>query len=174
MSRSSSMPRASSSSDELSPNLLWSPPLSAHLPEPALESLMRMPILGRTPRRSDISAISRSSFSFPPPGICGVPFLGQQCQFDIALVLVSVADYQGVGIGVGGQYRVQLRLGTGFETDVEFGAIAHNFFHDLAHLIYLNGVDHIVLRRVSVARGSFAEAVRNLFDAVVQDIREAQ
>ena len=99
-------------------------------------------------------------------------FLGQQCQFDIALVLVSVADYQ--GIGVGGQYRVQLRLGTGFETDVEFGAIAHNFFHDLAHLIYLNGVDHIVLRRVSVARGSFAEAVRNLFDAVVQDIREAQ
>ncbi len=100
--------------------------------------------------------------------------LGQQCQLDIALVLVSVADYQGIGVGVGGQDGVQFGLGSGFEADIEFGAVAHNFLHDLAHLIYLDGVYHIILCRVSVAGGCFAEAVRNFLDTVVQNVRKAQ
>ena len=41
-------------------------------------------------------------------------------------------------------------LGPGFEANVELLAIDDDFFHDLTHLIYLDGVDHVVLCLVVV------------------------
>ena len=60
--RSSS--KASISSDELSPNLLTSPPDSSHLPLPELASLMRMPMLGFMPMRFESEAMVFNSIIF--------------------------------------------------------------------------------------------------------------
>ena len=60
----SSVSRASSNSLLVSPNFEASPPDSSHLPEPTDANLIRMPIFGRTPSRSDTFAMSSNSLSF--------------------------------------------------------------------------------------------------------------
>ncbi len=101
-------------------------------------------------------------------------FLRQQRQFDVALVLVAVADNHGVVVDVDGKDGMQFRFGAGFQPDVEFVAVADDFLHDGAHLIDFDGVDDEVLRGVAVFFGGGFEAVGYFLDAVVEDVRETQ
>ena len=64
MSFFSKKSKASSSSLDVNPNLLASPPLSSHLPLPLEANLMRMPMLGRTFNCLAMRAMRFSSFSF--------------------------------------------------------------------------------------------------------------
>ena len=100
--------------------------------------------------------------------------MGQEGQLDVVLVLVSVADYQGVLVDIRGEYGVEFGLRPGFQSDVEFFAVADDFLHDGAHLVYLDGVNHEVLSGVFIFFGSLAETAENLFHPVVEDVGEAQ
>jgi hypothetical protein len=71
--------------------------------------------------------------------------LRQQGQLYVALVLVAVADDERVVVHVGGNDGVELGLGTGFQSQVVFLAVADDFLHHRAHLIHLDGVDDEIL-----------------------------
>ena len=103
--------------------------------------------------------------------------LCQQGQLDVALVLVSVADDDGVGVQVGhvaGQHGVQLGLAAGFKADVELLAMADDFFHHLPHLVHLDGIDDEIGPLVLIFLGRLLKAAGNLVDAVIQDVGETQ
>ena len=49
--------------------------------------------------------------------------LCQECQFDVALVLVAVADNDRVALTLHGDDRMQLGLRTGFQSEVELASV---------------------------------------------------
>ena len=100
--------------------------------------------------------------------------LRQQRQFDVALILVAVADDKAVGVHVGGQHCVELGLAAGLEADVVAFAVADDLLHDGAHLIDLNGVDNEMLGLEIVFAGGLLEAGGCLLDPVVDDVGETQ
>ena len=98
--------------------------------------------------------------------------LCQQGQLYEALVLIAVADDEGIGIHVGGYHRMKLRLGTSLQAKVVFLAVADDLFHHGAHLIHFNRIDDEVLGLVFILFCSLAEAGGDLFDTTVQDVWE--
>lgn len=98
--------------------------------------------------------------------------LCQQRQFHIVLVLVSVADYDAVLVGVYGQYGMQFRLGACLQPDVVLVAVAHYLAHHRLHLVHLDGVDYIVLALILVFARRTSEAFGNLADTVVENVGE--
>ena len=85
---------------------------------------------------------------------------------------MAVADDKAVRVHVGGEYSVQLGFGAGFKTKVIFLAVADNFFDHGAHLVDLDGVDYKVFGFVVILFGCLVEAVRGLFDTVIQYVGE--
>ena len=100
--------------------------------------------------------------------------LREEGELDKILVLVAVADDEGVGIVHIGKHRVEFGLGTGLETDVELFAVAHHLFKDRALLVHLDGENAVVTALEAVFLAGLVEALVNLLDAAVQDIREAE
>ena len=103
--------------------------------------------------------------------------LGEQCQFDIALVLVTVADDDGIGVQVGhvaGEHGMQFGLTASLQADVELLAVSDNLLDDLSHLVHLDGIDDEVAALVLVFLGSLLETTGNLIDAVIQNVGETQ
>ena len=103
--------------------------------------------------------------------------LCQQSELDVALVLVTVADDDRVGIQVGhvaGEDGVQLGFAAGFEADVELLAVPDDLLDDLSHLVHLDGIDDEIGALVLILLGRLLEAAGNLVDAVVQNVGEAQ
>ena len=87
---------------------------------------------------------------------------------------MTVADNQAVAVHVSSQHHMQLRLGTGFQTQVVTLTMTDNLLHNRTHLIHLDGEDNKMLTCIRVFLLSFAEALISLLDAVIQDIRETQ
>ena len=100
--------------------------------------------------------------------------LCKQGQFDIALVLIAVADDDGVALALHGNHGMQLGLGSGLQSQVEFPSVGDNLFHDGLHLVHLDGIDHIVLTLVVVLLGGFLEAAPCFLNAVVENVGESQ
>ena len=103
--------------------------------------------------------------------------LCQQCEFDVALVLITVADDDWISVQVGhvaGEHGMQFGFAAGFQTDVELLAVSDDFLDDLSHLVHLDGIDDEVGPLVLIFLGGLLEATRNLVDAVVQNVGETQ
>ena len=103
--------------------------------------------------------------------------LGQQCQFDVSFVLVSVADDDGIGVQVShvaGEHGMQFGLTACFQADVELLAVSDDFLHHLPHLVHLDGINDEIGALVLIFLGRLLEAAGNLVDAVVQDVGETQ
>ncbi len=100
-------------------------------------------------------------------------FLAHQGEPDEGLILVPVADEEGVGVVHNRQDGVQLRLGTGFQTDVVGTAELDYFLHHLALLVDLDGIDAEVVALVSVFLHGVVEGVGQVGDAGTQDIGKA-
>ena len=100
--------------------------------------------------------------------------LCQQGKLNVAFVLVSVADNQGIGIRVHGNHGMQFRFGAGFKTEIEFLSVTDNLLDHRAHLIHFNRVDDKVLGFIAVLFRCLFKAFGYLFDAVVQNIGEAK
>ena len=100
--------------------------------------------------------------------------LCQQSQFNIALILISVTDNQRIRVRVYSNHRMELRLGTGFQPQIEFLAMTDDFFYHRTHLIHLDGVNDKVLGLVAILIRCLLEAVRNLFNTIIQNIRKTE
>ncbi len=100
--------------------------------------------------------------------------LGQQGQFDVVGVFVTVADNERVLRNVSGEYGMEFGFAAGLQANIEFLAVAYNFLHYLAHLVYLNRVNHVVLSLIVILFGSDVKAVADFLDAVVENIGKAQ
>ena len=69
---------------------------------------------------------------------------------------------------------MQLRLGTGFQSEVELPSVRDDLLYHRLHLIYLDGIDHIVLAFVVILLRGLLEAAPRLLDTVVEDVGESQ
>ena len=96
--------------------------------------------------------------------------LCQQGQFDEAFVLVTVAHYQRVRVGVDSDHGVQFGFGAGLQSKVELFSVVDHFLDYGSHLVDLDGIDDKVLALVAVFLGCLLEAAGHLLDAVVQNI----
>ena len=100
--------------------------------------------------------------------------LCQQCQLDVALVLVAVAHDDRVALALHGNDGVQLGLRAGLYAEVELPSVRDDFLHHGLHLVHLDGIYHVVLAFVVVFLGGFLEAAPRLLDAVVENVGEAK
>ena len=100
--------------------------------------------------------------------------LSEQRQLDVRLVLVAVADDDGVALALHGDDGMQLRLRAGFQSEVELPAVRDDLLDDRLHLVHLDGIHHIVLSLVVVLLRSLLEAAPRFLDAVVEDVGKAQ
>ncbi len=69
---------------------------------------------------------------------------------------------------------MQFRLGTGLETDIVLLTVADDFFEHGALLVHLDREDAVVASVKAVFLTGLVEALVDLLDAAVQDIREAK
>ena len=100
--------------------------------------------------------------------------LGEQRQFDVALILVAVADDERVALALLGDNGVELGLGAGLETEVELTAMGNHLVNDGLHLIDLDGIDDVALALVVVLLARLVVAFGHLLDAVVEDVGETE
>ena len=101
-------------------------------------------------------------------------FVGEQSQFDIVFVFISVANDQVFFVDARGKHGMQFGFGSGFKPDVEFFPVRHDFFHHLPHLVYFYGVNDKILRIVFIFVGRFTETARYFFDPIVEDVGETK
>ena len=71
--------------------------------------------------------------------------LSQQCQLNIALVLIPVANNQRFLINVNRQHRMQFGLTASLEADIELLAMADNLLNHRTHLVHLDRVNNEIL-----------------------------
>ena len=76
--------------------------------------------------------------------------LGQQGQFDVAGVLVAVADDKRVALALHGDDGVELGLRPCLKSEVELASVADDLLHHGLHLVHLDGIDDEVLAFVAV------------------------
>ena len=98
--------------------------------------------------------------------------LGKQSQFNVALVLIAVADDEGVAFHVHRQHGMELRLGTRFQSQVVLLSVADDFLHHRTNLIHLDRIDDEVLGRVAVFFRGILETSCRLLNTVVDDVGE--
>ena len=99
--------------------------------------------------------------------------LSQQCQFDVTLIFIPVADNQRIGISVDTDNGMKFRLRTGLQTQVEFLSMADNLLYNRTHLVHLDRIDDKVLGLIAILFGCLFETIGYLFNPVIQYIREA-
>ena len=100
--------------------------------------------------------------------------LRQQSQFDVALILVTVADDERVALALYGDDCVQLGLRPGLQSQIELASVGDDFLHHRLHLIHLNRIDDEVLGLESVLLSCLLEAGRSLLDTVVKNVGETE
>ncbi len=69
---------------------------------------------------------------------------------------------------------MQLGFGAGLQSYVELLAVAHYLLHHFAYLVHLDRVDDIVFGLIVIILCGLFETPRDLFHAVVQNVRETQ
>ena len=77
-------------------------------------------------------------------------FLCQKSKLNIIFILVTVANYKRLGVSVNRQNRMQFRFRTCLKPDVEFFAMADNFFNNRSHLVHLDRVNNKILSSVVI------------------------
>ena len=100
--------------------------------------------------------------------------LCEQRQFDVALVLVSVADDERVALTLECYDGMQLGFGTRLQSEIELAAVRDDLFHHRLHLVHLDRINDEVFRLVVILFGGDIEAVRRFFYSVVQNVRKSQ
>ena len=98
--------------------------------------------------------------------------LCQQGKLNVAVVLVAVADYERVAVGVHCNHGVKLGLRAGLKANVVALSVACDFLYHRAHLVHLDGVDYEILALVVVLLCRNLETARNLLYAVVKNVGE--
>jgi hypothetical protein len=101
---------------------------------------MRSPITGRTPTRAECFRIRSSSVYFSTTGmICRPIFLAS---ITISMYSSSLKPLQMMGVFVvgDGQHRQQLRLRSGFQSELVGAAVFENLLHHLALLVDLDRI----------------------------------
>ncbi len=69
---------------------------------------------------------------------------------------------------------MKLRLRSGLKSDVEFFAMADDLLHHRTHLIDLDRIDDEILGAVTIFFGRLPEALRDLFDTVVEYVGKTE
>ena len=100
--------------------------------------------------------------------------LSQQGQLDVRLILITITDNDGIALALYGNDRMQLRLRTGLDTQVELTSVRDNLFYHGLHLVHLNREHNIVLGLILILLGSLLKAAPRLLDTIIEDIGEAQ
>ncbi len=99
---------------------------------------------------------------------------GEERRLDVLLVLVAVADDQGLFIIEHRHDREELGLGPGLETVVVLAARLDDLLDDGPVLVDLDRVDALVGALVAVVRDRAAEALVQELDARAEDVVEAE
>ena len=97
---------------------------------------------------------------------------GEEGRLDIFLVLVAVADDQGLLVLQHGHDGQQLGLRAGLEPVVVGAAVLHQPLHQVAVLVDLDGIDPAVGTLVAVLGDGAAEGLVQLHDPGLDDLRE--
>ena len=100
--------------------------------------------------------------------------LRQQCQLNVALIFISVADDERVALALHGDDGMQFGLRAGLESEVELASVAHNLLHHRLHLIDLDGIDDEVFALIVVLFRCFSEAVEGFFYSAVENVGKTQ
>ena len=99
--------------------------------------------------------------------------LGEEGGLDERLVLVAVAEDQGLGVVLQGERHQQLGLGAGLDAQVEGPAVLDQLLDHVALLVDLDRVDAAVGALVVVLRDRLLEGAAELLDPRPQDVGEA-
>ena len=94
-------------------------------------------------------------------------------ELDVFLVLVAVADEEGLAVLEEGEGDDELGLGTGFEAEIILLAGVEDLFDDLAELVDLDREDPAVTAVVLLLLDGAAEGLVDLRDAVAQQVLDA-
>jgi hypothetical protein len=100
--------------------------------------------------------------------------LSQHGELDVALVLISVADDERVTLALHGDDGVELRLGTGFKTEIELASVRDDLVDDRLHLVDFDGINDIALPLEIVLFLCLLVALSHLLNAIVENIGEAE
>ena len=99
--------------------------------------------------------------------------LRQQSKFNVAFILISVADNQRIGVHIDSNHCMQFRFGARFQSKIELLAMADNLLNHRTHLIHFNRIDDKVFRFITILLCRLPETTGNLFDPVVKDVGKA-
>ena len=86
------------------------------------------------------------------------------------MFFVCGAVYRRGRVGIDSDDRMQFRFGTGFQSQVEFLAMADDLFYHGTYLVDLNGINDEILSFVVIFLGSLLEAIAGFLDTVVQNV----
>ncbi len=101
-------------------------------------------------------------------------FGGDDDRFDVAVVLEAVADHHAVGRILGNRHdREQFWFGADLEPEAEFLAVAVDLFDHQALLVDLDGKHRGIAVLVVVFRDRSGEGVREMAQAMRQNVGEA-
>ena len=100
--------------------------------------------------------------------------LGEQGQFYIALILITITNDDGITLALYSNHCVQLGFGASLYAQVELLSVRDNFLDYRLYLIDLDRIDNIILSLVVVFLSRFLKATPSLLNTIVQNIREAQ
>ena len=98
---------------------------------------------------------------------------GQDRRFDVAAVLVAVADQQSLGVVEQGEGNQQLRLAAGLQAEVPAAAALHQLLHHMALLVALHRKHALVAAAVGVLGDGALEGSVKPLQPVFEDVVEA-
>ncbi len=85
--------------------------------------------------------------------------VGQQCQLNIILIFIAIADYQRILIYIGGEHGMEFRFRPSLQTNVEFLPMADNLLDHRAHLVDLNRIYYEILSLIAILLRSLFETI---------------
>ena len=65
---------------------------------------------------------------------------------------------------------MKFRLGTCFQTYVEFFPMANNLFNNRPHLIHFYRIDYEILGFITIFLGSRFKTIRDAYDTIIENI----
>ena len=100
--------------------------------------------------------------------------LSEESEFDIALVLISIADNERVALALHSNNRMEFGFGSRLKTEVKLSSMTDNLLDHRLHLIGLNRIYYKVFSLVFIFLGSLFEAAASFLDTIVENVRESQ
>ena len=98
---------------------------------------------------------------------------GQDCRFDVAAVLIAVADQQGLGIVKQRQGDQQFGLAAGLQAEVPATAALHQLLHHVALLVAFHRKNALIAASVGVLSDGPLEGGMQPLQPVLKDVVEA-